>query len=525
VQSLLPDLDYGNLLSWVAPPLVGAVIGYVTNAIAIRMLFRPLREWRVFGLRLPLTPGIIPRQRYELAESIARMVSSELLTEDAVRQQLASEGFQVRLRENIRSLLADLVHRPLSSLQGANQGLFFRSVEQFLAEALSGFFSSKSFIHGARSIVDRVIGSLGDKRVEELLNLRDVGPFVTGRLLPLLADPKPRQAVVRALARWLESRREDSRPLGELVPEQLTGGLVELVGTFLPPLFEALFRWLDEKDTREDLNRRGKRLLREVLERLNVVQRLVLSAAQYDRTLEQKMPAIVDDAVRHLREYANAPDTTDRLKGVVARAVENWRSQPIAELGQRISPEAMARLLDGWLAGLGAGQGRERLSSWANRLAARLRGMSLRELAGRYLRLQEREVAEFTANRVLEYLSRKETSQTIAAEVTAFSRRFLEEHEAGSLAEILHLNDALQERAGNYLADQIIRIVDARLPVFIESFDVRRLVIEKINHLDVAQVERLLLIVIARHLKWINLFGGLLGAIIGFSQLVLRLLR
>ena len=44
------------------------------------------------------------------------------------------------------------------------------------------------------------------------------------------------------------------------------------------------------------------------------------------------------------------------------------------------------------------------------------------------------------------------------------------------------------------------------------------MVVDKINQLDVAQVESLLMMVIARHLKWINVFGALLGALIGLSQ-------
>ena len=65
-----------TLLSWVAPPVVGAAIGFITNDIAIRMLFRPLREYRVLGIRVPFTPGIIPRRRRELAEAIGRMILS-----------------------------------------------------------------------------------------------------------------------------------------------------------------------------------------------------------------------------------------------------------------------------------------------------------------------------------------------------------------------------------------------------------------------------------------------------------------
>ena len=47
------------------------------------------------------------------------------------------------------------------------------------------------------------------------------------------------------------------------------------------------------------------------------------------------------------------------------------------------------------------------------------------------------------------------------------------------------------------------------------------MVVDRINRLDVARVEQLLMIVIQRHLKWINVFGAMLGALIGLSQSVL----
>ena len=50
-----------NLLLFCVPPLVGALIGFITNVLAIKMLFRPLRPHYLFGLRIPFTPGILPR--------------------------------------------------------------------------------------------------------------------------------------------------------------------------------------------------------------------------------------------------------------------------------------------------------------------------------------------------------------------------------------------------------------------------------------------------------------------------------
>ena len=42
----------------IVPPLLGAFIGYLTNYVAIRMLFRPLKPWRLFGIP-PSTPDYI----------------------------------------------------------------------------------------------------------------------------------------------------------------------------------------------------------------------------------------------------------------------------------------------------------------------------------------------------------------------------------------------------------------------------------------------------------------------------------
>jgi uncharacterized membrane protein YheB (UPF0754 family) len=47
--------------------------------------------------------------------------------------------------------------------------------------------------------------------------------------------------------------------------------------------------------------------------------------------------------------------------------------------------------------------------------------------------------------------------------------------------------------------------------------------VNKINALDVADVEKLILMVIAKQLKWINVFGAILGAIIGAIQILLKL--
>ncbi|MDR0513324.1 MAG: DUF445 family protein [Treponema sp.] len=101
-------------LFWILPPLIGAFIGYVTNLVAIKMLFRPLQAVHIFGIHLPFTPGILPKERGKLAENIGDMVERELLTAGVLRERLAKP----KVRENIQTAISaytdTLVSRPLS---------------------------------------------------------------------------------------------------------------------------------------------------------------------------------------------------------------------------------------------------------------------------------------------------------------------------------------------------------------------------------------------------------------------------
>ena len=84
---------------WIVPPLVGAAIGFLTNVLAIKMLFRPLRAYYAGPFRLPFTPGILPRERSVLAKSIGAMVARELLTPEIIRERLARDDVRQFLKE------------------------------------------------------------------------------------------------------------------------------------------------------------------------------------------------------------------------------------------------------------------------------------------------------------------------------------------------------------------------------------------------------------------------------------------
>lgn len=72
------------MLDFLVLVVVGAVIGFGTNLLAIIMLFRPWKPWKVFGFKVPLTPGLIPKRQADIAEKLGEVVEQHLLTEAGI---------------------------------------------------------------------------------------------------------------------------------------------------------------------------------------------------------------------------------------------------------------------------------------------------------------------------------------------------------------------------------------------------------------------------------------------------------
>ena len=92
----------------IVAPLLGGVIGYITNDLAIRMLFRPRKAVYIGKFHVPFTPGLIPAQQGRIAQSIGDVVSGQLLNEETLRQTLLSDSTVQKLQDKVRAFLRKL---------------------------------------------------------------------------------------------------------------------------------------------------------------------------------------------------------------------------------------------------------------------------------------------------------------------------------------------------------------------------------------------------------------------------------
>ena len=96
-------MDYSKL----SGPIIGAIIGYGTNWIAIKMLFRPLKPIKIGKFTLPFTPGIIPKRQGKIAKAIGESIANNLFTDNDIKQMLLDENIEDEVANSILKKLKD----------------------------------------------------------------------------------------------------------------------------------------------------------------------------------------------------------------------------------------------------------------------------------------------------------------------------------------------------------------------------------------------------------------------------------
>ena len=89
---------------------MGAVIGYITNDIAIRMLFRPHKAKYIMGIHVPFTPGIIPKEKSRIATAIGKAISDNLMNREVLEKSLLSDDMLTKIGNAIDEFVSTQSH-------------------------------------------------------------------------------------------------------------------------------------------------------------------------------------------------------------------------------------------------------------------------------------------------------------------------------------------------------------------------------------------------------------------------------
>ncbi|MCL2840847.1 MAG: DUF445 family protein [Defluviitaleaceae bacterium] len=210
-----------DIINFLIMPILGGIIAMSTNWLAIKMLFHPHKEIRIWGIKLPFTPGLVPKERERLAKRLAEAVSTKLLTPEVLALELADasrwpipdmtigealatigvgqpKDIAVPMGERLKLATDNLLPRAIAALENFPEA--YPALDKKLAEftykvidenvgRIAGMFISKEKIYA--SIKEGVIGYLTNPE-----NLDEIYEKSHGAIDALMSNEDTQNAII-----------------------------------------------------------------------------------------------------------------------------------------------------------------------------------------------------------------------------------------------------------------------------------------------------------------------------------------
>ena len=175
-------------LSYLIGPLSGSAIGYFTNWLAIKMMLRPYEAKYLFGMRIPFTPGLIPKERGRIAEAVGVSISENLMNKEVLEKNLLSDDmltkigegydtFIAKQRVNTETLRAFLSHflsaEDLSKIQSDAGGELAAQIHSRLADSNLGTMLAHAAVEHAISKMENSLLGIAFNAEQFLILLQE----------------------------------------------------------------------------------------------------------------------------------------------------------------------------------------------------------------------------------------------------------------------------------------------------------------------------------------------------------------
>jgi hypothetical protein len=534
---------------FLAPPLLGALLGSTSVFIGLRLLFWPTREIRIFARRLPLTPGWFLRERGRIARMSGKLLASELLSGELLADRLADPDLRAALEKELGGRIDVLLSlesgKIVSGALGPGEIVFPRLAQ----EALGHLVASEAFSQALALALGRAL-TLVDNLPLSIL----VPPRSAADAARLIFSPDNIERFKRITADSID----EAYGLVSRSPDTGIGGALMVVsgkqppgrsyiGGILPPeslepliglLIDGLYRsaipvvenFLNMGEMRKLLESSAKEIVRRAISRLNVVQRLIVGAANYEKTIAETMPETVEDLVDTVSNLLRSPLMAAKAREAVLDA---WRDsfEPDlhASLGLKINTfisheaalTAAAATLD-----ILARHGPELALRAASLIADRpdttlgsffsFLGISGGELA-------KRGAVDLASLLGSEGGTGRAGGTALAESMKALVATLLESLGAEPLGSILGTDEAWKRDMSAWLADRSLALVASESGRIIDGLEIDKAVVAKIEALDMLEAKRIFGEAAKHEGRILLAIGAAIGAAIGLSEAIVML--
>ncbi|MEE4165647.1 MAG: DUF445 family protein [Desulfocapsaceae bacterium] len=530
----LPVNELTPYISFIAPPLIGAFIGYLTNRVAIRMLFRPLKQWRLGPIKIPMTPGAIPSKRHDLAVNIGEMVGEHLLTSNEINNSLKKQQFQEHLYTLIEAKVGSFMKKdlgPLQSLVSPDYRSYFdiarKTITYQIKETVTDYLStehcSETLEHAVESWLDELFSiQLHEVATPQLR--KTIYQSLDRQLLRILHAETTQNWVEDYIYRKIIESADNEKRLRDLLPQSMIESIIETIDRQTPYLLAQGVKILEDPLVRQKVVDEIVTAIDEFIDTLGPMSSMIRNFL--DMTMvEEKIKEYFLEKQDQIAELITAEAVRAKVSQTLTRRARRLfntsvktiiEHQSIAQL-QSFSSEATALVFSGLRSPQAASVFDDLFSNHLEKLIDERScsvGRIIEEVFGE--NGTERSKA-WVAEELKQALKSPRTKSVIDHILENMIDQLLKKP-IGRLADLVPagVRDGLYKS----LQEMATKMLTSEVPGVVKSLNIRKIVTDRIDSFDLLRLERLLLSIMEEQFKYINIFGGLLGFLIGCMNIV-----
>ena len=521
-----------NMLTYLAPPLVGAFIGYTTNYIAIRMLFRPLKPWRILGIRVPMTPGVIPAKRHDLAENIGEMVGEHLLTSKDVSRALTEEKFHSELLLLIEARVETLLEKdlgPVASLVPKRFSSYFdvgiKILRWRFLKHLHNHLDSKTFTENLAATIKTHLDEFMTKEASTCISAQSrehLATSVQQTLENFLGSPAVKEWLNDFINQQIDTFLAKDGCLDDLLPSSISKPMLSKLEALTPELLKKFAKMLEEPQMQDKIAGAINNAIKGLIQSLGPMAAMISNFISPE-LIDQKIRAYLADKGDELGQMLLDDQVQQRVASLLGDKARQFMSTPVNKLLADVDPAHIDQTRK-WLAEVAG-----------TIIASPGTAATIKTLVDKGLASQEHrpvkdilidlfgnegldKATDWTTEEITNVIRSRKTKRILDNLVVELVEQKLLTDPIGPLSTFLPKE--VQYGISDYLLQQISALLIREVPDLVDALNIRHIVARKVNSLDLLRLEGLLMGIMQEQFKYINLFGGLLGFIIGLGNLI-----
>lgn len=480
--------------------LIGAVIGYITNWLAIKMLFRPREAKYIFGMKLPFTPGLIPKEKSRIANKVGETVGTHLLNSDSLSKALKDDKIKAKFNEvakekinqviNSNSTLEESLKNTLGENYYALKGNMINNITKTILESIQEEeFKNKVKFYIVDSIKERL-----NKNPEKIIDFINSNRF-REVIINTLEEEKTRDIIGKALLKEVKTLGKEDLTIEEVIPENIKPYIEEYVKS--------------QKDTLVDIIKnllRDDEVSHKIKSAINDNIPSIVSMFLSGDVIYGKLVSLVD---KSLSEEENKEYICDAALAFVHESMKKKVSDVINNVGEEkleVISDALGDKISKKL------NTEENIDSIISKLNCKISSFNSYE---EIIKVLFNDYENILIDNIDSMISQVVNNNQLSGEISKIIEKVFDKFLQNSLKDICYNKQNLENSIMSILDNLYNDFVENKSAKVLEIVDISSIVEEQINAFEVDYAEEIIIGIANKELKAITWLGALLGGILG----------